>query len=485
VGGLGNREYAKIAMGNTGIRLIKTATSKSKRIAAEHTQSREELEAALAFVTDAVITADVLDCITYMNPAAQSLTGWPFSDAAGKPLTKVFSIASTDGATGTSETDPLARHAVLVGDAAAPIVIEYSMTPTRDAGGVLTGTVVVFRDVSRRHAAELALQSSEETIMANTEALFAEKERAQVTLKSIGDAVISTDFRGRVSFLNIVAEKMTGWTQDDAAGRSLDEIFALIDTSTRERIACPTMQAIIEDRTVGIDAACVLIRRDGVEVAIEASASPIHDKHGGVAGAVMVAHDVTAARDLSIKLARLALHDNLTGLPNRNLFSDRLHQALVRAQRNVNWVALLFIDLDQFKPVNDSLGHAIGDKLLQAVAQRLLTCVRSSDTVGRFGGDEFVILLADVAHAEDAEICADKVLEEIKTPYQIAGHKLDISASIGIACFPEDATESDTLLKYADIAMYQAKYAGRNDYQRFRPAMISDEVQQKKAAGKS
>ena len=351
------------------------------------------------------------------------------------------------------------------------MAIEYSAVPLRDSRERFTGAVVVFRDISSRRAVERALQTSEESRAENAAALFEEKERAQVTLNSIGDAVITSNFRGDVTYLNVVAEKMTGWTQLEAAGRALDDVFQLVDVAAREKIPSPSTQAIIEDKTLGLESDCVLIRRDGVELAVEASAAPIHDRQGGVIGAVMVAHDVTAARELSRRLARLALHDSLTDVPNRALLSDRLEQAIVRAQRTGSSVALLFIDLDRFKHINDSLGHAIGDELLRSVARRLLGCVRSSDTVSRQGGDEFLILLTDVVHAHDAAVCADKIIQALDAPHRIAEHDLRLTASIGIATYPDDAADADTLLKNADFAMYQAKYNGRNNYQFFKPEM--------------
>jgi diguanylate cyclase (GGDEF)-like protein len=204
-----------------------------------------------------------------------------------------------------------------------------------------------------------------------------------------------------------------------------------------------------------------------VEVAVEVSAAPIHDRIGGVIGAVMVAQDVTAARELSQKMARLALHDSLTDLPNRTLFSERLRSAIAAARANGCYAALLYVDLDQFKRINDSLGHAIGDQLLQAAARRLLGCVRSSDTVSRQGGDEFVVLLAAIAHVADAAACAENILSSLQSPYRIGEHELKLTASIGIAVFPNDAEEGETLLRCADVAMYQAKYDGRNSYRLF------------------
>jgi diguanylate cyclase (GGDEF)-like protein/PAS domain S-box-containing protein len=439
------------------------------------------LEAALARIADAVITADSSGRVTYMNGMAEKLTGRSRPDSIEQPLAKALSIvdASTGGtiddavalakAADDSATPP--KNAVLLGGGDGAIIIEYSVSVMRDEVGTFHGAVTVFRDVMRRRAAELALQTSEETLLANAEALFEEKERAQVTLNSIGDAVISIDFRGRVNFLNVIAEKMSGWSQAEAFGRQLDETFFLVDSTTREHVSCPGMRAIIENQTVRIDSTCALIHRDGTESAVEVSASPIHDKDKGVIGAVMVAHDVTVARDLSAKLARLALYDDLTGLPNRTLLADRLGHALERAHRNATVVALLFIDLDRFKPVNDSLGHAIGDQLLRAVAARVQACVRSSDTLSRYGGDEFIIILADLAHADDALLCSEKVLSAVNDPFEIAGHVIHIGASIGIASSRHGVTEASTLMKNADIAMYQAKSEGRNGYRIFRAEM--------------
>ena len=185
----------------------------------------------------------------------------------------------------------------------------------------------------------------------------------------------------------------------------------------------------------------------------------------------MVFHDVSTARALSLRMSYLAQHDSLTDLPNRILFNDRLTQATTRARRHRHKLAVLFVDIDRFKHINDSLGHAAGDRLLQSIGQRLLTCVRSSDTVSRQGGDEFVILLSEVAHAEDAAVSAEKLLQSLSAPHIIDQHELQITVSIGIATYPDDGNDAETLLENADFAMYHAKDCGRNNYQFFRPDM--------------
>jgi diguanylate cyclase (GGDEF)-like protein/PAS domain S-box-containing protein len=306
---------------------------------------------------------------------------------------------------------------------------------------------------------------------ANAEALFEEKERAQVTLNSIGDAVISIDVGGRVIYLNAVAETMTGWPLQEAAGRPLEEVFRIADATTRESAQNPMRLAILENKTVALTSNCVLIRRDGTESAIEDSAAPIHDRRGQVTGAVMVFRDVSMTRALALKMAHMARHDSLTDLPNRMLLNDRLTQALALARRHQKMLALLFLDLDRFKGINDSLGHAIGDRLLQSVAERLVASVRSSDTVSRQGGDEFVILLAEVTQPSDAASTAEKILLALSMPHHIDQQDLHLAASIGVVTYPNDGTEAKTLLRHADLAMYRAKDSGRNTYRFFEPDM--------------
>ena len=456
--------------------------------AAKVRERRIHLEAALANVADAVIAVDAAGRVAYLNPAAELITAWNSADAVGLPLARCFKIVHDDtGAALDSVFDSVrksgekadyARHVALVNRRGILVPIECSASPIRDGGDAFAGAVIVFRDVGGRRAAERALQSSEESRAENADALFEEKERAQVTLNSIGDAVVSTNFWGRVTYLNIVAERMTGWSQAQASGRAVDDVFRLINVTTRSPIPTPTASAIIEDRTVGLGADCMLVRGDGVELAIETSAAPIHDRLGGVIGAVMVAHDVTVARELSNKLARLALHDSLTDVPNRTLLSDRLHQAMMRAHRTGSAVAVLYIDLDRFKHINDSLGHAVGDELLRSVAQRLLSCVRSSDTVSRQGGDEFLILLADVVHPHDAAVCAEKIIAAARgaasdrragSAHQREHRHRHVSRTM--------PTTRRGCMRNADFAMYQAKYTGRNNYQYFRPEMNANAIE--------
>lgn len=302
-------------------------------------------------------------------------------------------------------------------------------------------------------------------------ALQAVKEWAQVTLDSIGDAVVTTDLACRVTYMNRVAERLTGWSSFDALGKPLVEVLTLIDGQTLETATNPAQRAIEENRTVGLAIDCVLIRKDGSQLEIEDSAAPIHDRAGDIKGAVMVFHDASQSPTQSSKLAYQAQHDSLTGLPNRILLSERLSQAIGLAKRHQHQVALMYLDLDAFKPINDSLGHGVGDRLLQSVANRLSKCVRDTDTICRQGGDEFVVLLSEIEKPQDAIRVAQKILSAISAPYRIGKHELRITTSIGLSFYPDHGINGCTLLNNADMAMYHAKNSGCNRYQLFRAEM--------------
>jgi diguanylate cyclase (GGDEF)-like protein/PAS domain S-box-containing protein len=302
-------------------------------------------------------------------------------------------------------------------------------------------------------------------------ALFNEKNWAQTTLECIGDAVICTNLAGNVTFLNPVAERMTGWSLMEAVGRPLTDSFQIIDAATGDIADNPTEQAIGQGRMNYLPANCILTRRDGYQIFIEDSVAPISDRFGLASGAVLVFRDVTAARALAEQITHLAEHDALTGLPNRLLLNDRLALAITRAKRETSLLAILFLDLDNFKHINDSLGHPAGDKLLKSVAQRLQNCVRAPDTVSRQGGDEFVLLLQDMQQVEDAGFTARRILKAMKEAHSIEGHELYVTTSIGISVYPDDGLDAPTLLRNADTAMFQAKWAGRQNFRFFKPEM--------------
>jgi diguanylate cyclase (GGDEF)-like protein/PAS domain S-box-containing protein len=303
------------------------------------------------------------------------------------------------------------------------------------------------------------------------ETLFAEKERAQVTLRCIAEGVICADILGNVTFLNLVAEQATGWSLQEAAGRPMVEVFRTRENAGGDSLETTAEVAILQIRSMHLPSTCVLIRRDGVAIPIEESIAPIHNREGQAIGAVIVFRDVSAARATALQIAHSAQHDFLTGLPNRMLLNDRIDQAIILARRSKLQVAVLFLDLDGFKHINDSLGHPIGDKLLKSIAVRLVKCVRSTDTVSRQGGDEFVVLLSAVNRPNSAAVTAAKILEAIAKPHSIDQHDLHVTASIGVSAYPDDGLNAETLIKNADTAMYQMKENGRQGFRFFTAAM--------------
>ncbi len=330
----------------------------------------------------------------------------------------------------------------------AQIVVLENARPMRDPFGRHVGYEGTITDITARKRAE--------------QAVFAEKERAQVTLESIGDAVISTDAEGRIEYINPVAESLTAWSLAEARGQPVAAVLNLVNENTREPLES-SLDGVL-GRAGGVIPAdhAVLITKSGHEVAIQESAAPISDRQGRVIGAVVVFHDVTKERRLRRALSWQASHDALTGLINRREFDNRLHAALLSAQRGEGSCALLYIDLDQFKVVNDTCGHQAGDRLLRDVTGLLQTGVRASDTIARLGGDEFGVLLEGVT-AEQATRIAEGVRQAIRDfRFQWGTSTLSVGASIGIVQIGAETESVASVMSAADIACYAAKDAGRN-----------------------
>ncbi len=295
-----------------------------------------------------------------------------------------------------------------------------------------------------------------------TDALYAEKERAEVTLQSIGDAVITTDAQERIEYLNPVAEQLTGWRSDEVKGRPLSEVFRLVNELTGEPIANPLHQALAEKRIVPMADHTALIRRDERTVAIEDSAAPILDHEGNVTGGVVVFHDVSTARVLSQRMTWQATHDTLTGLVNRREFENRVEAGLASARNSGTCHAVCYMDLDQFKIANDTSGHGAGDELLKQLATLLQTKVRQSDTLARLGGDEFGVLL-DGCPLERAQLIAADLLAAVGDfRLQWQDKVYTIGVSIGLAAVTPESGSLAEILSAADSACYAAKEQGRN-----------------------
>ena len=298
--------------------------------------------------------------------------------------------------------------------------------------------------------------------------LFAEKERAQVTLESIADAVITTDRRGNIEYMNPVAEQLTGWRRAEAEGLSSTQVFKIIDGYTREPIANPVELVLSRQSEIDLTLDTVLVSRDGAEYAVEESAAPIRDRDGRIIGVVLVFHDVSDTRQLAIQLSHQAAHDPLTGLFNRREFERRLGLALEALAVQPKQHALLYLDLDQFKVVNDTCGHGAGDELLRQITSLLQPLVRDSDTLARLGGDEFAALLENCSPDAAARI-AEKLRQTICNFHFVCQEKIfPIGVSIGLVNFHTNAMSLPDLLAAADAACYMAKDDGRNRVHTYR-----------------
>ncbi|HQR52424.1 MAG TPA: EAL domain-containing protein [Burkholderiales bacterium] len=292
--------------------------------------------------------------------------------------------------------------------------------------------------------------------------LAREREELNATLQAIGDAVIATDRAGRVVYLNPAAEALTGLSAAQANERPLEDLLRLEDEHGRLRLPVQEVLAPGGHDQVGSGLRGRLTAESGETRSVRVSGRPIRNARGVIDGAVLAVTDLSDIVAMTERIEYQATHDALTGLPNRLLLRDRLVQALAHARRSRSPVAVLFIDLDRFKHVNDSLGHSEGDVLLQKVSQRLRTAVREGDTVARWGGDEFVVVLDSANDGAAAQAVAHKIAAALRSPIPLGLHVVTISASIGGAIYPDDGDTSETLLRRADAAMYRAKSSGRD-----------------------
>ncbi len=313
-------------------------------------------------------------------------------------------------------------------------------TPDIDDDGNICGFFVMAIDVTEKNRLEHALHDA--------------NERAEVTLTSIREAVITVDADSQVTYMNPAAETLSGWTLEEALEQPLGTVVPL---STVDEANSPE-----ESHPVALAGDIELIRRDGSRILVERSRSPIHNRDNIVIGWVMVLRDITEARALSSRMAYLAHHDALTGLPNRLQLNETLGLLIINATNRGNGIAVLFIDLDLFKHVNDALGHHIGDQLLQQVARRIQRNIGNLGSVYRTGGDEFVVVLDNIITRDAVLQMAERLLAIAGTPYTVAAHELHQAFSIGVALFPEDGYDAATLMMRADAAMYLAKRSGRN-----------------------
>jgi diguanylate cyclase (GGDEF)-like protein/PAS domain S-box-containing protein len=343
---------------------------------------------------------------------------------------------------------------------------EHEIQLLSEVASDLSYGISVIRLRKERDDAQAELEQAnrvlEERIKERTAALLAEKERATVTLQSIGDGVITTNTLGRVEYLNPVAEKLTGWTSAEAQGKLLREIFHIVDDFSRQTIANAVEKVLDSGEIASLQGDAVLIGKSGREFAIEETAAPIRDINGNVTGVVLAFHDVSRSRQIAAQLSFQATHDELTGLVNRREFENKLVQAFQSGVAEGKQHAFLYIDLDQFKVVNDTSGHRAGDELLRTLSSLLLTKLRSGDTLARLGGDEFGVLLENCPAGPAIAIA--EVLRETASDFRFVcdGKAFSVGISIGVVNFGGGTMNISEIFSAADAACYIAKEHGRN-----------------------
>ncbi len=299
--------------------------------------------------------------------------------------------------------------------------------------------------------------------------VYAEKERAQVTLASIADSVITTNIEGRIEYLNPVAETLTGWKMLEARGLPLSTVCSMLDEATRQSVPDPVTRVLREDATVRVTSNVVLLRRDGVEIAVDQSAAPIRDRAGTITGVALVLHDVRREREFATQLSFQATHDTLTGLINRREFERRLDHALTSAREQGRHHAMMYLDLDQFKVVNDTCGHAAGDEFMRQISVVLQERLREGDTLARLGGDEFGVLLEN-CQIEHAMRIADTLRQSISDFHFVVNQRtFAVGVSVGLVNMADGSLTLTEVLSAGDAACYMAKEKGRNRVQLYHP----------------
>lgn len=416
-------------------------------------ESAARLAAIVQLSSDAIISKDLNGIITSWNAGAEAIFGYTEEEMLGASILRLIPedrhIEETMILSCVRDGRHLAHYeTVRVAKGGRTLDVSVTISPLRNQHQQIIGASKIARDITQRKQME--------------HALYLEKERLRITLASIGDAVITTDRNGNVTFLNPIAEEMTGWTNEVARGMPLHEVFQVVDELTLAPVASPVEGVLQFGRVCNLAENTLLKRRGGGHIAIEDSAAPIRDALGIVIGVVLVFHDVSQARQLAVKMSFQATHDALTGLVNRSEFERRLEAILLDGKAGGDEHTVLYLDLDQFKIINDTCGHIAGDTLLRQLPAVLQGQLRHSDTLARLGGDEFGVLLKDCS-ADAAQRIAHLLLKAIGDFRFIWMDKIfPLGVSIGAVTFTSDTGSLVDILRMADGACYIAKDKGRN-----------------------
>jgi len=428
----------------------------------------DQLFRTLAESTSTAIFVCRGERVLYVNPACEGLSGYSAEELLGESswdLVVPVELRSwlRDRAEARLRGEPVPDH----------YETRIRTRDGRERWIELTAAVIVLDDgepaalatavdITERKRAELALRDA-------VEALAKEKDLAQVTLASIGDGVIRTDSAGVIDYMNPVAERLTGWSTAEACGQPLTRIFKVIDEATGKPLPNAVERCLAEGRVIEHAGYSMLVRRDGRESAIRDSVAPLQDRQGRITGSVLVFKDVTQLRGMEREMIYLARHDPLTGLINRREFEKRLQHCLDTSFEDAREHALFYLDLDEFKVVNDTCGHLAGDELLKQVTSLLRSLVRKTDTLARLGGDEFGVLLED-ATLEDARELGERLRTAVRQ-YRFGWQERIFEIGVSIGLVPITAASGDIarVLSAADAACYVAKESGRNRMHEYQP----------------
>jgi diguanylate cyclase (GGDEF)-like protein/PAS domain S-box-containing protein len=420
-------------------------------------QSEESKRQLLDAVGDGIFVVDAMGRVTFVNPAALRMLGYAEEEMLGQMVHALIHHSHKDGsnypvedcpmyASYTKAVDSKVEDEVLWRKDGSYFHVDYFSTPIINDGKV-EGVVVTFRDITERKREEEIIRQSE--------------ERYRTILDEMADAYYEVDITGNYTFVNDSLCRHLGQTKEELLGTNVRAQIVKEDIKT-------VYNAFKRIYTTGKPEKNIcyrIIRKDETIIFIENSGFPLKNKKGEIIGFRGVGRDITERKQSEEKIQYLATHDTLTGLPNRSMFSQLLNYAIKTAHRYQRQLAVLFLDLDRFKIINDTMGHDAGDQLLQEIAARLKQSLRTVDVVGRLGGDEFVILIEEVSDSNQVATVAHKILTSVIKPITLMGQESRITVSIGISMYPKDAQDEQSLMKNADIAMYLAKEEGKNNYQ--------------------
>jgi diguanylate cyclase (GGDEF)-like protein/PAS domain S-box-containing protein len=415
-------------------------------------QSEARYRTIMDETNDDYYESDLVGNYTFVNDAMCRNTGYTAEELIGKKYTtmhssddvkKIYEVFRQVYLTG----QPIkAFKTKFVRKDGSTGVSEQSGFPMRNEKGEMVGFRGVSHDVSERVRMEEALRRSE--------------ERYRTILEEIEEGYYETDLAGNITFVNKATCRQFGRSEKELVGLNYRSYVTKEDIKSIYKAWNKVYRTGEPLKAYPF----ATIRKDGTQIFLENSISPLRNKEGKIFGFRSVSRDVTERKHFEEKLANMATHDSLTGLPNRTLLNDRLAMGLALSRRSGNRLAVMMLDLDKFKVINDTMGHDAGDQLLKSVGERLATVTRRSDTIARMGGDEFVLVLPQVSQPANAATLAQRILDIFREPFVLDGHQLNVTTSIGIAVYPDDGKEAEILLKNADTAMYWSKEHGRDSY---------------------